>query len=867
MLDLVAGDASRDDQRHERQRGAQRGHQNRRKALARAAQHELDAEGLSFHALEMAVMLHKQDPVSRRDSEHRDHSDQSTQRNDAVAGEGGERAADQRCRQSEKNQACEPPAPERRVQSEENRGRDEHGEIEQIALRRLALLEFAQQVRVVPDRKLHFPQPRLDFRRHRAEVASLHVAMDVDAPRITFALDHVGSRREPDVRDLAQPHTAAVRRVDEIVLHVVDAELDRRRRHHEDVVDLAVLVDVGDLDAGDQRRCDAADIARLQAVAPGPLEVHRDLDLRYLDLLLDMQVDEARDVLDGALNLLGAASQDMEIGTENAHHDRFARARENLLDPFPQIRLDIAVQAGVAGDHGLDARVRLVIVDPGVDADPVLGEVHVVRFVSPDRAADMGAEVPHTGNSAQLAARRLRDPDGFRMRGAFRRHPMHQEVPLLERRKQPLAKERPDRDAGSDQHGRTGERAARRPQGAREQADVDPLEPGHERRLAALDGGIVEQQQAERRGHRQRDGHRGQHRQDECKGEGLEERAAQPAHEEHRRHRQRDDEGRLPDRRTHLKRSLEDDARSGFVAARLALLAQPPHDVFDIDDGIIHHRAERNHEAGQHHGVDRGTHEVQRQPGRHERQRHCDDADQRHPPFVQERAEDQQDQDRADDDRHDQVMDRHLDEGRRPEDGGVDVHPRKPRPQIGQHFFHAARHVERVGPRQLLDDHHQTGTVVDDRVADHRPGVVGDVGDIAQPWRVSPPLVLHGDRHVGQVLGREHRGIEMNHQPLVRRVQHAVDPRFRSGGIPEQPEVQRLRGRFHDLIERDVVGAHQARIDLHLQRLDAVAPHRDVGHAGYGHQAELDRPVRDHRQVHHVEGLRREPDLHDAAGR
>src|SRR5439155_24668232 len=62
MLDLVAGDASRDDQRHERQRGAQRGHQNRRKALARAAQHELDAEGLSFHALEMAVMLHKQDP-------------------------------------------------------------------------------------------------------------------------------------------------------------------------------------------------------------------------------------------------------------------------------------------------------------------------------------------------------------------------------------------------------------------------------------------------------------------------------------------------------------------------------------------------------------------------------------------------------------------------------------------------------------------------------------------------------------------------------------------------------------------------------------------------------------------------------------
>src|SRR5256885_8986664 len=51
---------------------------------------------------------------------------------------------------------------------------------------------------------------------------------------------------------------------------------------------------------------------------------------------------------------------------------------------------------------------------------------------------------------------------------------------------------------------------------------------------------------------------------------------------------------------------------------------------------------------------------------------------------------------------------------------------------------------------------------------------------------------------------------------------------------------------------RDVVGAHQVRVDLHLQGLDPVAPDRDVGHAGDRHEAELDRPVGDHRQVHHV---------------
>ena len=31
------------------------------------------------------------------------------------------------------------------------------------------------------------------------------------------------------------------------------------------------------------------------------------------------------------------------------------------------------------------------------------------------------------------------------------------------------------------------------------------------------------------------------------------------------------------------------------------------------------------------------------------------------------------------------------------------------------------------------------------------------------------------------------------------------------------PIVQRVRSRLHDLVEGDVVRAHQARIDLHLQ--------------------------------------------------
>ena len=92
----------------------------------------------------MPVVLEQQDTVARGDAQHRDHSDQRSERNDAVSREGREHTADQRRRKAEKDQARQPPAAERRVENEEDRGRNHNRRSKQILPRGLALLVLSQ---------------------------------------------------------------------------------------------------------------------------------------------------------------------------------------------------------------------------------------------------------------------------------------------------------------------------------------------------------------------------------------------------------------------------------------------------------------------------------------------------------------------------------------------------------------------------------------------------------------------------------------------------------------------------------------------------------------------------------------------------
>ena len=67
-----------------------------------------------------------------------------------------------------------------------------------------------------------------------------------------------------------------------------------------------------------------------------------------------------------------------------------------------------------------------------------------------------------------------------------------------------------------------------------------------------------------------------------------------------------------------------------------------------------------------------------------------------------------------------EVVDRLLDERRRPEDRRVDLDAGKTGPHLVHRVLDALRDLHRVGAAELLDDQHQAGAVVDDALAPDR---------------------------------------------------------------------------------------------------------------------------------------------------
>ena len=58
-----------------------------------------------------------------------------------------------------------------------------------------------------------------------------------------------------------------------------------------------------------------------------------------------------------------------------------------------------------------------------------------------------------------------------------------------------------------------------------------------------------------------------------------------------------DDQRRVDDRAPHLERGLEDDRGRRATAARQAVLAEPADDVLDVDDGVVDDHPDRDHAA------------------------------------------------------------------------------------------------------------------------------------------------------------------------------------------------------------------------------------------------------------------------------
>ncbi len=279
-------------------------------------------------------------------------------------------------------------------------------------------------------------QRRLHVVDDRTEVASTDVRVDVDPSSGLLMADVTGGRRDGDVGHVLERDLAARRGIDEQVLDVGEAAALLGDAPHDDVVGLAGVEDVADLLAGHVGGGDPPDVAWLDAIRVRLGEVDLDLDLRDADELLGVQVDDPGDLADPLLDVVREVLQDGQIRTVDPDDDRVARARQDLPDAFLEIGLDVTSQARVAVDDFQDRRVCLVVVDARVDADPVLAELDAIRFVGDERLADVGAAVAHARDLAELVARRDGHARLLCDRRAGRRHPVHQEVALLEVREQ-----------------------------------------------------------------------------------------------------------------------------------------------------------------------------------------------------------------------------------------------------------------------------------------------------------------------------------------------------------------------------------------------------------------------------------------------
>src|SRR5918995_3668736 len=189
-----------------------------------------------------------------------------------------------------------------------------------------------------------------------------------------------------------------------------------------------------------------------------------------------MRVDNAGDALYPARDLVCLGAEHIEVGAIDAHDDGFARARQYLPDPFSQVCLDVPVEPRVSIDHVRHGGQSLVVVDRGIDADPVLAEVHAVGLVGLKSLPYVRSAVAYAGDLLQVLTGPNRDPKLFRLGSAWLRQPVHEEVPLLEIRKQ----DRPERwrhhNTGQHDDGHRNDRGSRGADHTRENRTVAALE-------------------------------------------------------------------------------------------------------------------------------------------------------------------------------------------------------------------------------------------------------------------------------------------------------------------------------------------------------------------------------------------------------
>ena len=174
--------------------------------------------------------------------------------------------------------------------------------------------------------------------------------------------------------------------------------------------------------------------------------------------------------------------------------------------------------------------------------------------------------------------------------------------------------------------------------------------------------------------------------------------------------------------------------------------------------------------------------------------------------------------------------------------------------EVVERLLDVAGDFQGVARRLLLDDQEQAGAVVDHGVADRRREADLDLGDVAQP-------------RAARRCGRR-RCISARSSGV------SIGERWRTAirwlGVSTNPPAPTAEASVTALTTvssvTPLVRSRSGSTSTWYCRV-ALAPDRDVRHAGDRHQPGADRPLRQERQVHLRERLRRHADLEQPAGR
>src|SRR5215207_3776535 len=119
------------------------------------------------------------------------------------------------------------------------------------------------------------------------------------------------------------------------------------------------------------------------------------------------------------------------------------------------------IDPGVTIDRILNGGQSPVIVNRGVEADPVLAEVHTGYLLPQESLPNVRSAVAHAGDLPHILPALSHDTRLFLCRACGLRQPVHEEISLLEGRKQVLPEHWYHHGGGQKAHSSGGHRWAR----------------------------------------------------------------------------------------------------------------------------------------------------------------------------------------------------------------------------------------------------------------------------------------------------------------------------------------------------------------------------------------------------------------------